>query len=104
MPCCLLQVLFQFAYTSCFGAYAAYLLLQSGTVLAPIAAHIACNVMGVPDFQRMVQHRQSTFLLATTVVGLICFAWTWSIFASPRWYCQGSAEPCLEHMVPKILV
>ncbi|KAK9861062.1 hypothetical protein WJX84_010723 [Apatococcus fuscideae] len=36
-------VLFQFAYTSCFGAYAANLLLQSGTILAPIGAHIACT-------------------------------------------------------------
>ena len=98
LPCCV-QVLFQFAYTSCFGAYAACLLLQSGTVLAPVGAHIACNVMGVPDFPHMAQHPKSRFLLVMTVVGVVCFWWTSGFFVDPHWFCQNSSEPCLKHAI-----
>ncbi|KAI6147286.1 CAAX protease self-immunity-domain-containing protein [Pisolithus tinctorius] len=40
---------FQFAYTTVFGFYCSYLFLRTGSVLPPIAAHVFCNVMGVPQ-------------------------------------------------------
>lgn len=39
----------QLAYTGVFGWYANFLFLRSGTVLAPMAAHVFCNVMGLPN-------------------------------------------------------
>ncbi|KAI6041423.1 CAAX protease self-immunity-domain-containing protein [Pisolithus marmoratus] len=40
---------FQFAYTTIFGFYCSYLFLRTGSVFPPIAAHVFCNVMGVPQ-------------------------------------------------------
>ncbi|KAI1489898.1 CaaX protease [Biscogniauxia mediterranea] len=46
----LLRSLVQFAYTSLFGAYATFLFLRSGSLLAIFAVHAFCNVMGLPRF------------------------------------------------------
>ncbi|CAN6666545.1 hypothetical protein TRVA0_038S00606 [Trichomonascus vanleenenianus] len=43
-----LNTLFQFAFTSLFGGYAAYLFYRTGTVYAPIACHVFCNLVGPP--------------------------------------------------------
>ncbi|EDP42134.1 hypothetical protein MGL_3383 [Malassezia globosa CBS 7966] len=40
----------QFTYTSVFGWYADFLFMRTGTVWAPLTAHILCNVMGLPKF------------------------------------------------------
>ncbi|KIJ14939.1 hypothetical protein PAXINDRAFT_169365 [Paxillus involutus ATCC 200175] len=40
---------FQFTYTSVFGFYCSYLFLRTGSVFAPITAHVFCNIMGVPQ-------------------------------------------------------
>ena len=83
MTACLdVQVLFQFVYTSCFGAYAGFLLIQSRSILAPIAAHVACNFLGVPDFPRMLRHPQSALLLLSTLVGIALFYVSLSLMAS----------------------
>ncbi|AEO69313.1 uncharacterized protein THITE_44263 [Thermothielavioides terrestris NRRL 8126] len=39
---------FQLAYTSLFGAYAAFLFLRTGSLAAVCAAHAFCNCMGLP--------------------------------------------------------
>ncbi|KAI0399036.1 CaaX protease [Xylaria palmicola] len=44
----LLRSLLQFAYTSLFGAYATFLFLRTGSLLAIFAVHAFCNVMGLP--------------------------------------------------------
>ncbi|KAH7927647.1 Abi-domain-containing protein [Leucogyrophana mollusca] len=41
--------LFQFAYTSMFGFYCAYLFLRTGSIIPPIVSHVFCNVMGIPQ-------------------------------------------------------
>ncbi|KAI5928796.1 hypothetical protein F4810DRAFT_25099 [Camillea tinctor] len=46
----LLRSLVQLAYTSLFGAYATFLFLRSGSLLAIFAVHAFCNVMGLPRF------------------------------------------------------
>ncbi|CAH0400561.1 unnamed protein product [Chilo suppressalis] len=48
--------LFQFAYTSLFGAYSAYLFVRTGHVVAPLLAHIFCNHMGFPNFGEVNQY------------------------------------------------
>lgn len=37
------------AYTTVFGIYAAWLLRATGSVAAPIAAHVVCNAGGLPE-------------------------------------------------------
>ncbi|KAL7627134.1 CAAX prenyl protease [Parahypoxylon ruwenzoriense] len=43
-----LRCLFQLAYTSLFGAYATFLFLRSGSLLAVFVVHAFCNCMGLP--------------------------------------------------------
>lgn len=40
----------QFAYTTVFGWYASLLLLRTGHLAAPVAAHALCNGLGLPRF------------------------------------------------------
>ncbi|KWU41772.1 Abi-domain-containing protein, partial [Rhodotorula sp. JG-1b] len=43
-----LQSTFQFAYTTIFGWYAAFLFLRTGSIVPPFLAHVFCNIMGIP--------------------------------------------------------
>ncbi|KAL2133960.1 hypothetical protein VTI74DRAFT_1316 [Chaetomium olivicolor] len=45
----LLRSLFQFAYTTVFGAYATFLYIRTGSLLAVCAVHAFCNCMGLPQ-------------------------------------------------------
>jgi prenyl protein peptidase len=54
-----------------FGAFATLLLLQTGTLAAPVAAHCFCNYCGVPDFPRMLRHGPAVRL--TLYVGVLTF-------------------------------
>jgi prenyl protein peptidase len=45
----LLRSLFQLAYTTLFGAYACFLYLRVGSLLAVSAVHTFCNSMGLPQ-------------------------------------------------------
>lgn len=47
---CIAVSLFQFAYTSLFGFFAAFALLRTGNLPAVILVHSFCNWMGVPQF------------------------------------------------------
>lgn len=40
---------FQLAYTTLFGFYAAFLFTKTGSIYPTISAHIFCNIMGVPQ-------------------------------------------------------
>ncbi|CAN0202345.1 unnamed protein product, partial [Ectocarpus sp. 4 AP-2014] len=42
-------MLFQIAYTSVFGAFAAFVQLRTGHLVSSILVHMLCNFMGVPD-------------------------------------------------------
>ena len=46
----ILMTLFQFAYTTLFGAYAAHAYIRTGSILAVFLCHSFCNYMGLPDF------------------------------------------------------
>lgn len=44
----LLRSVFQLGYTTLFGAYATFVFLRSGSVLAVFGIHVLCNCMGLP--------------------------------------------------------
>lgn len=44
----LLRSAFQLGYTTLFGAYATFVYLRSGSLLAVFAVHVLCNCMGLP--------------------------------------------------------
>ncbi|CAG0912967.1 unnamed protein product [Notodromas monacha] len=46
----LLMAVFQFGYTTLFGAYSSFLLMRTGHFVSPLIAHAFCNAMGFPDF------------------------------------------------------
>ena len=45
----LLRSVFQLGYTTLFGAYATFLFLRTGSLLAVCAVHAFCNCMGLPQ-------------------------------------------------------
>ena len=63
-----------FLYTYLFGCFAAYLHEACGSIAAPIAAHVAANLLGFPDFARMRRHPRSALLAAATAAGVGLFA------------------------------
>ncbi|KAJ2064896.1 CAAX prenyl protease [Coemansia sp. S146] len=65
------RMLVQLAYTEVFGCYAAALFLRTGSVAGPVVAHIVCNVMGLPDIQRIREHEYKYALWVAHVVGLL---------------------------------
>jgi membrane protease YdiL (CAAX protease family) len=73
---------FQLAYTSLFGAYAAFAFYRSGSVMAVTLSHVYCNLMGLPDFNFVQPHhpmyRYRSILLASFVVGVFGFKWGFS--------------------------
>jgi prenyl protein peptidase len=45
-----LRSLLQFSYTSLFGAFATFVFLRTGSLLAIFVVHAFCNAMGLPRF------------------------------------------------------
>lgn len=68
--------IFQFSYTSLFGMYAALLYLHSGTIVAPITAHITCNYLGIPDFAAITRHESAKALYVAYVMALVTFGFS----------------------------
>ncbi|XP_050546931.1 CAAX prenyl protease 2 isoform X2 [Daktulosphaira vitifoliae] len=68
---------FQFVYTTIFGAYSALLFISTGNLIAPILAHKFCNHMGFPDFREMFQlpepKRSCLFIISLAGFILWCF-------------------------------
>lgn len=80
--------MFQFGYTTIFGAYSALLFICTGNIIAPIVAHKFCNHMGFPDFPGMFQfpepRRSCLFILS--LVGLILWCIAIKYATDPRIY------------------
>ncbi|EWC45104.1 hypothetical protein DRE_06243 [Drechslerella stenobrocha 248] len=80
--------LVQFAYTTLFGWYAAFIYLRFGSLWAAIAAHSFCNVMGLPRFWGVLDaepHGRATWrtwtyylLLAVGALGFYTCLWSWT--------------------------
>jgi hypothetical protein len=71
--------IFQFAYTTLFGSYAAYAFIRTGSVGAVVASHAYCNWMGLPDLSfvnaRSPLYRYRTFLVVMYIAGALAFKW-----------------------------
>ncbi|XP_032794811.2 CAAX prenyl protease 2 [Daphnia magna] len=69
----LLVSCFQFAYTTLFGMYAAFLFIRTNHVVAPCVAHAFCNVMGFPDFGEIGRQTgwKRIILASAFVAGLV---------------------------------
>ncbi|KAL7465839.1 hypothetical protein ACHAXS_006151 [Conticribra weissflogii] len=50
----LVGVIFQWGYTTLFGAYVSHVFIRTASLSGVVLAHVACNYMGLPDF-RFVQ-------------------------------------------------
>ncbi|KAJ6441691.1 CaaX-protease [Purpureocillium lavendulum] len=46
----------QFSYTSIFGAYATFVYLRTGSLLAAVSIHALCNSLGLPRFWGLLNH------------------------------------------------
>ncbi|XP_070579134.1 CAAX prenyl protease 2-like [Ptychodera flava] len=66
---------FQFCYTTVFGAYTAFLFLRTGHLVAPVICHSFCNLMGFPAFGEISSYGQprSSIISIAFVAGLIAF-------------------------------
>lgn len=71
----IISTIIQFAYTSIFGFYCCYLFLRSGSLLPPIAAHMFCNIMGVPqpNYEIGLMPNRKLSISAAYLFGIIGF-------------------------------
>lgn len=71
---------FQFAYTTLFGCYSAYLFVRTGHLSAPFIAHAFCNHMGFPDIAGLCSESRGRLLLVVAYsAGLLL----WSLLLVP---------------------
>lgn len=78
----------QFAYTYLFGTLAVFLLLRTGSICAPIAAHGFCNVLGVPDLRKCFTGRNAGLLAVAYVVGICVFTAALWPATDPSWHAE----------------
>lgn len=67
----------QMTYTVLFGTFAGALLLRTGSLAAPLAAHVACNALGFPNFDAVIPANpgtQRSLAVGTIVAGIVAFA------------------------------
>uniref|UniRef100_A0A7N1A696 intramembrane prenyl-peptidase Rce1 n=1 Tax=Kalanchoe fedtschenkoi TaxID=63787 RepID=A0A7N1A696_KALFE len=62
---------FQLCYTVLFGSFASLLLIRTGHLTAPIAAHILCNFMGLP----VPYSRRNGLVTVAFLAGVASFIW-----------------------------
>ncbi|PCH35136.1 Abi-domain-containing protein [Wolfiporia cocos MD-104 SS10] len=74
----LLTITIQLSYTSLFGFHAAFLFLRTGSLLAPITAHMFCNLMGLPQIDAQIAafpHRRRAIQF-TYISGILGYVYT----------------------------
>lgn len=73
----LLETIFQFTYTSVFGAYVSFAFLRTGSICAVTVCHTFCNAMGLPDLLFLTSdsplHHYRPLLLMSLLLGMISF-------------------------------
>ncbi|XP_015588420.1 CAAX prenyl protease 2 [Cephus cinctus] len=80
---------FQFAYTTLFGAYAAFLFAKTGHFVAPFTAHSFCNHMGFPDLSEVVAYKnplKRAGLFSLFVIGLVTWCCLLTPMTNPVWF------------------
>src|ERR1700733_4712855 len=62
-------LVFQFAYTTLFGAYCSFLFIRTGSLFPPLIAHSFCNVMGLPQITaEMKQWPRRKYGMCLTII------------------------------------
>ncbi|OVA03577.1 CAAX amino terminal protease [Macleaya cordata] len=72
----------QLSYTVVFGSYASFLFIRTGHLIAPVVAHIFCNIMGLPT----LSSRRKGLTTAATLVGFVGFLWFLFPATNPNLY------------------
>eukprot|EP00541_Cyclophora_tenuis_P019401 CAMPEP_0116540956 /NCGR_PEP_ID=MMETSP0397-20121206/226_1 /TAXON_ID=216820 /ORGANISM="Cyclophora tenuis, Strain ECT3854" /LENGTH=95 /DNA_ID=CAMNT_0004064867 /DNA_START=232 /DNA_END=519 /DNA_ORIENTATION=+ len=70
------MTMFQFTYTTLFGAYAAYAYIRTASLPAIIVCHAFCNYMGLPNlavFQQQMYRNYRWILVIAYGAGIIGF-------------------------------
>jgi len=80
--------MFQFAYTTIFGMYSAFLFIKTGHFAAPFIVHAYCNFMGFPDFMEVAnsEPRKRAVLMFLFVLGVILFYLSYDLLTDPEIY------------------
>ncbi|GMH23165.1 hypothetical protein Nepgr_025008 [Nepenthes gracilis] len=78
-----LAVGLQLGYTVIFGSYGSFLFIRTGHLIAPLAAHIFCNFMGLP---LIYSNRKGLIISLTFVAGAVGFAGLLFPLTSPDLY------------------
>ncbi|GAA5989428.1 hypothetical protein JCM10908_000470 [Rhodotorula pacifica] len=95
----ILQSTFQFAYTTIFGWYAAFLFLRTGSIVPPFLAHVFCNIVGIPPlgWALHVWPEKKKSLYMSYLLGISTFIysfWRWTnpalLFGPGGWSNLGS--------------
>ncbi|XP_031570826.1 CAAX prenyl protease 2-like [Actinia tenebrosa] len=68
-----LSALFQFGYTTVFGAYSAFLFVRTGHLIGPVVCHSFCNFMGFPQVEEVPNSKYPKIIAGSFVVGLVVF-------------------------------
>ncbi|XP_034942602.1 CAAX prenyl protease 2 [Chelonus insularis] len=80
---------FQFMYTTLFGAYAAFLFVKTGHFIAPFAAHSFCNHMGFPDLSEVRAYKdplKKAGILCLFVIGFVAWYYLLIPLTNPTWF------------------
>ncbi|CAB1333152.1 unnamed protein product, partial [Coregonus sp. 'balchen'] len=73
LPVLLLSALFQFTYTSVFGAYTAFIFIRTGHLVGPVLCHSFCNSMGLPPIGSALEHPHCCLMLFFYLLGVVVF-------------------------------
>ncbi|KIM83543.1 hypothetical protein PILCRDRAFT_819168 [Piloderma croceum F 1598] len=89
--------LFQFAYTTLFGAYCSFLFIRTGSLFPPLVAHSFCNVIGLPQITAEMKRwpRRKYAIIATYLVGIGSFIYTlgpWTYSAESLYWLRLTLE------------
>ena len=77
MKVIVLSTIFQFTYTTLFGAYVSYIFINTSSLPSIFCSHMICNIMGVPDLSfRYLHHDLYKFrymVWSAYVIGIAMF-------------------------------
>ncbi|TRY57578.1 hypothetical protein DNTS_023505 [Danionella cerebrum] len=82
----LISAAFQFAYTSVFGAYTAFIFIRTGHLVGPVLCHSFCNWMGFPPIGSVLEHPQRLGILLSYQLGVLLFLGLLFPFTDPAFY------------------
>ncbi|XP_003389726.1 PREDICTED: CAAX prenyl protease 2-like [Amphimedon queenslandica] len=82
----IINALFQTTYTSLFGMFSSYLFIRTGHLVTPVLSHSLCNVLGLPNFIGLRQHKYRYLVSVAYVAGLAGFIYFLPKLTNPVYY------------------